>query len=277
MSQGSTGPGPVPSGSLESTSRFYNSLKSVREFDQYEIDGVIKTLLSKTNREQCFIATYYRAVANVDTLLKLESVKHFQAVAMLARTLFELAVDARLLELVPAAGPERMVLFADLEKLRCAKKLVAFKKSNPSFALDITSYEAFVLNEAARIDLAHKTLWPKLKKVDHWSGRNLGERVALVGAPFDEFHEAYYPLLSWYVHSGLTGVINLQEEALITMCGIAFRLSAESYSEILLAMIREFKIEKGNEKVKEKLKAAKLLPFTDGPEEASQVFRKLLG
>jgi hypothetical protein len=74
----------------------------------------------------------------------------------------------------------------------------------------------------------------------------------------------------------LTGIVNLQKEAFMTMCGIAFRLAAESYSQILLGVIREFKIAKGNDKVEEKLKAAKLLPFTDSPEQADQLFRELL-
>jgi len=38
-------------------------------------------------------------------------------------------------------------------------------------------------------------------------------------------------------------------------------------------MIREFKIAKANEKIEGKLKAAKLLPFTDIPEEVEQVLQ----
>ena len=264
-----------PSGSSGSTALFYNVVKSLREFDQYEVDGVVGTLLSKTNREQCFIATYYRCAGNVDTLLTLEHVRHFQAVAMLARGLFELAVDMRLLEVVPG-GSDKMILFADVEKLRCAQKVVNYKNSNPSSALDSTRYATFVSTEKARIDLVRSTMWPNLKKVDHWSGQNLAQRVALIRRPFDEFYEGYYPLLSWYVHSGLTGIVNLHQEVFMTMCGIAFRLAAESYSQILLAMIREFKIAKGNEKVEEKLKAAKMLPFADSPEQADQLFREMM-
>ncbi len=275
MSQANPPSGASPSESSRSTARFYSVLKSLREFDQIEINGVIENLLSKTDREQCFIATYYRGVANVETLLTLESVRHFQAVAMLARGLFELAVDMRLLDGVPG-GPDKMILFADVEKLRCARKIVEYQNSRSSAFLDATRSATFIATEQARIDLARKTMWPNLTKVDHWSGRNLAQRVALARSPFDEFYEAYYPLLSWYVHSGLTGIINLQKEAFITMCGIAFRLAGESYAQILLAMIREFKIAKGIEKVEEKLAAARMLPFTDSPEQADQLFKELL-
>jgi len=275
MTVGNAASGSAPSESSKATSQYYSVVKSLREFDEHEVEGVIETLLSKTDREQCFIATYYRSVANVQTLLALHDVKHFQAIAMLSRALFELAVDIRLIDIVPA-GPSKMVLFADVERLRCGRKIVGFKSSNPNATLDSTPYDKFILNESQRIELAQSTLWPNQKKLEHWSGRNLAQRVALIGSPFDEFYEAYYPLLSWYVHSGLTGVINLQNEAFMTMCGIAFRLAAESYSQILLAVIREFKIAKGNEKVEEKLKAAKMLPFTDSPEQADQLFKELL-
>jgi len=264
------------SGSSRTTALFYNVVKSLREFDQCEVDGVVTTLLSKTDREQCFVATYQRSVSNVETLLTFGDVRHFQGVAMLARGLFELAVDMKLLEVIPCSA-ERMILFTDVEKLRCARKIVRFKERNPNAALDSSQYARFISSERARIDLAQRKLWPNLKRVEHWTGRSLAQRVALLNSPFDEFYEAYYPLLSWYVHAGLTGVINLRAEAIITMCGIAFRLAAESYCLTLHSVIREFGITKGNDKILQKLRAAKLLPFADNPEQAEQVFRDLVG
>ena len=59
-------------------------------------------------REQCFIGTYYRTLGNIETLLVLNKSLHFQALTMLARALFELAVDVRLLEMIPN-GWEKMV------------------------------------------------------------------------------------------------------------------------------------------------------------------------
>jgi hypothetical protein len=275
MAFGNTSSGTIQTESLRATGLFYGVVKSLREFDEHEVEGAVETLLATTDREKCFIATYYRSLANVNTLLTMGDVRHFQAIAMLGRGLFELAVDMKLLALVPS-GADKMILFADAEKLRCARKLITFKSSNPNAGLDSTPYSAFISREEARIDLARNTMWSNPKRLDHWSGQNLAQRVALVGSPFNEFYEGYYPLLSWYVHSGLTGVVNLQKEAFMTMCGIAFRLAAESYTEILLAIVREFEIARGNEKIEEKLQAAKLLPFTDGPKQADELFRALL-
>jgi hypothetical protein len=250
-------------------------VKSLSEFDKIEVRGVIQTLLSKTDREQCFIGTYYRSVANVGTLLELRSPKHFQAIAMLARALFELAVDIRLLSVVPD-GPAKLIAFSDVEKLRAARKIIEFKAANPNAAVDSTIYSSFVTNNEQRINAERRTLWPNLARVQHWSGQDLASRVALLKSPFDEIYEVHYPRLSWYVHSGLTGVADLEAETFTVICGNAYKLAADSYWESLLTVIHEFKIEKANEKIEAKLKAAKMLPFTDGPEQAEELLRWLL-
>jgi hypothetical protein len=71
--------------SLQITDRFYAMVKSLSEFDAMEVRGVVQTLLSTSRRERCFIGTYYRAGANIATLLDFKQPKHFQAIAMLAR------------------------------------------------------------------------------------------------------------------------------------------------------------------------------------------------
>jgi hypothetical protein len=250
-------------------------VKSLSEFDKIEVRGVIQTLLSKTDREQCFIGTYYRSVANVGTLLELKSPKHVQAIAMLARALFELAVDIRLLGVVPD-GPAKLIAFSDMEKLRAAYKIPKFKAANRNASVDSSIYSSFVTNNEQRINGERRVLWPNLPKLKHWSGLDLASRVALLKSPFDEIYEVHYPRLSWYVHSGLTGVANLEAETFTVMCGYAYKLAADSYWETLLTVIREFKIEKANEKIEAKLEYAKMLPFTRSPEQADQLLRWLL-
>jgi len=114
-----------------------------------------------------------------------------------------------------------------------------------------------------------------MKDVPHWSGLNLSKRVELVKSPFEEIYEVNYPQLSWYVHSGMTGIVNLKAETFTLICGCAFKLAADAYWEVLMTMIRKLKISKANEKIEGKLKAAKMLPFTDTPEEGEQLLRAL--
>lgn len=247
-------------------------VESLNQFDNQEVKGVIHNLLSTSERERCFIATYYRAAGNVTSLLELKHPKHFQAIAMLTRNLFELSVDIKLIDLIPD-GPAKIREFTDVEKLRAAHKILRFKAANPSAKVDTTPYNSFVASNESRIAAARKLLWPKTKKLSHWSGLHIRERAELVKSPFQEIYEVKYPMLSWYVHSGLTGVVNLNAETFTVLCGIAFQLGAEAHRELLLTMIREFKISKADGKIEGKLEAAKYLPFTNSSEEAGEVLR----
>jgi hypothetical protein len=247
-------------------------VESLHKFDQQEVKGVIRTLLSTSERERCFIATYYRASGNVASLLELKEPKHFQAIAMLARSLFELAVDIKLIDLIPD-GPIKIREFTDVEKLRSAQKILRFKAANPSAAVDATIYSSFVANNKSRIDAAKSSLWAGAKTPSHWSGLQMQRRAELVKSPLQEIYEVKYPLLSWYVHSGLTGVVNLNAESFTVLCGVAFQIVTEAYRELLLTVIREFKIAKADEKIEGKLEVAKYLPFTDTPEQVETVIR----
>jgi len=95
------------------TTRFYTQVKSLHSFDNLEVGCVIGNLISRTQEEDCHLATYIRTQGNVKSLLLLQASKHVQAIAMLARALFELAVDVRLLEAIPN-GWKKMTAHANL-------------------------------------------------------------------------------------------------------------------------------------------------------------------
>ena len=61
------------------------------------------------------------------------------------------------------------------------------------------------------------------------------------------------------------------------MAGVAFTVAAECYMAILGAVISEFKINKANDKIENMMTLAKMLPFTDGALQASELRRALLG
>src|SRR4029077_18336555 len=149
----------LPFDSAKTTGQFYAVLKSVSEFDKLEVSGVIRTLLAPSDREKCFIATYHRGSGNVATLLELKWPKDFQAINMLALALFELAVDARLMNVIPKA-PEKMIAFVDVEKLRCSRKILKFHAAHPVTKVDTSLYTSFVASEGKRIEALRVTLWP---------------------------------------------------------------------------------------------------------------------
>src|SRR5882724_3346947 len=112
----------TPLQAQETTDRFFTMVKSLDSFDRAEVRAVVNTIMSPSRREQCFIGTYRRTVANIATLQELKNTMHFQAIAMIARALFELAVDIKLMDIVPESC-QKMTEFIDVEKLRCARKI----------------------------------------------------------------------------------------------------------------------------------------------------------
>jgi hypothetical protein len=258
----------TPMDATSNTDRFYTVMKSMNTFDRVEVNGIIQTLLSPTPRENCFLGTYYRTLANVESLLLMQKSKDYQAIAMLARALFELAVDIRFLESTPN-GWVKMLEYADLEKLRSAKKIVAFKAANPNSDVDATIFSSFVAQHSQRILGQQKSTWPENKNPKHWSGIDrLGDRAAQLKQPFDQIYEVDYARLSWFTHPGLTGIVNVNAETFIHLCAYAFHIAATAYKETLLSIIREFKISNANERIKDLLRLAIELPFTDTPEQA---------
>ncbi len=260
----------------ENASRFYHLVKSYNNFDKLEILGIIQSLLSITNEESCFITTYYRARGNIETMLEIKHAKHFQAAAMLARGVFELAADIRMLEVTPN-GWIKMLAFNDVERLRSARKVVAYKEAHPDADIDLTSYKPFIANNEMRIDALRKSIWSKPADNYHWTGLRFADRVSQLGAPMDRIYEVDYPRLSWYVHSGVTGVINLKSETFVHLCANAFSLAADSYREVLEVIIRKFRIDKAISKIDFKLYAAKAFPFNDDPEIEDWLTRSIQG
>ena len=85
-----------------------------------------------------------------------------------------------------------------------------------------------------------------------------------------------YPELSWYVHSGLTGFVNLQAATFNMLAAKQNKLAGECYIVLLTAIIAELGIKKADAKIGNKLKLAKVLPFTDTPEQGRELKAGLL-
>jgi hypothetical protein len=258
------------------TEQLYAMLKSIGQFDEIEVRPLVNGLVVPDEKAQCFLGIYHRAAGNVASLMRLNNRQDFQAAAMVTRSMFELAVDIRLLNIIPD-GVAKMISFSEVEKLRCARKIVKFTAGHPHAQVGPKNYASYIAAEGSRIDANKATLWPGLKRIEHWSGEKLFERVMRLGSPFEEIYAVEYPRLSWYVHAGLTGISGLKADTFFALCGVALNSSATSYEQILLAMIDEFKIGKADDRIRDKLKAARLLPFAGNQAEAERLYRQLVG
>ena len=261
----------------EAVGKWFAVVKSLNEFDKIEIRNAVKKVSTPTRRDVCFGGSYYRTCTNIESILSLKRVGDFQAIAMIARSLFEIAVDIKLAA-VTEASEEKILTFVDLEKLRAAEKIVAFKEANPEADVPAHIYQTFIKDNKDRITRDAKTHWQNnYVNVTHWSALNLEKRIKKLGTPFLTIYALYYPQLSWYVHSGMTGVFNLQEEAFRLVACEAFVITTEAYMVVLAEVIKHFQIDKANDKIMAMMRLAKMLPFTDGAAQAEELKCALLG
>jgi len=261
----------------ENVGLFYGILKSMKKFNDQEIKGVISGQLRTTERENCFLLAYWRSTYNVDSMLELANVLHFQAIANLARTMLELAADARLLDRI-SNSVEKLLLFNRLERLRAARGILKYESQNNfSIPLNSSHYKSFVDSQEKQIEQEGKVLWPNLKlgNVKHWTGLNLEQRTKLAGQPLEEIYELYHRMLSWHVHSGGSGVMGLPPESFPTICSLGYRVAAVTFEEVILQVAKEFKLTFVDESIKKKLEYAKALPLTSSPEQELQLAKEL--
>src|SRR5579872_1722019 len=233
----------------ESASRIFAGATSMMQFDEQEVRGIMRGIIAPTEREKCFILIYWRTVAHVMSLSKLEGHQHFQAITMIARSLFELSVDLKLIDKIPD-GVEKMIAYVDVEKLRAARKIVEFKQKHPTSMVDDSEHASYIASEEKRIEVTKTKLWRGAKKIDGFANMNLAKRSALAGLEYQEIYEVEQPRMSWQVHSGLTGVANLKSETFTCIAGVGMVSCIKSYELILNAMIDEFKIGMADDKIK---------------------------
>jgi hypothetical protein len=268
-----TGPG---EDILTAPERFFTVVKSLNAFDQKEVRGVIGGLVLKKDRDHCFTGIYIRAKANIESLLSLKYVRDVQASIMIARSLFELAVDMKLIDVTQDAV-KKIAAFSEVEKLKSARRIVEFKAAHPNPADTSTVHADFIMNNAARIEAEQSALWPRAKKVGHWSGLDMRSRAILLKEPFDEIYDLKYSELSWYTHAaGLTG-FDLKAETYPILQASSFELAAKCYVILLTAIIDEFGLSKANPGIKRHLDYALKVPFTDTEEQAEALHRVLMG
>jgi len=252
-------------------------LNSLAKFDELEVKGVVNGLLSPTLPEECVVSIYYRVSANVSSLLELKTPKHFQAIGMLARSVFELAVEMGIFSLIQGA-PIKMRVFLDVEKLRACRSAVEFAKKNSlTLQQSVQPQQEFIANNETRIVNLAASTWKgvKFSDIKHWSGMGLLARVQMLAAEMQELYAFYYRQLSWAVHPGLAGSYGLKPETFAQMCGMAFNLAARDYEKVLGQVIQTVKLDKFDPLIGNKMKLARYLPLTENAHQEATLRRDL--
>lgn len=276
---------------LQMVARFHGVLILLQKFDLENIRGRVETKSNHPPREFAIVATYLRTLAHVGSLLRLNDPSHFQAVSMVARALFELAVDIRLIDRMDDAAA-KYDAFSKVERLRVARRIVAFRAANAPPQTDLPEpaaeplepkwvHEKFIADHADEIDALAQKFWPKhfdkKKVIPHWSGRDLRQRAILLGEPFDEIYDVEYAELSWYVHPGVGAIATFDKDIYPIVCGKAYGIAIRCYVQTLRFMIGELRLAEVDSLIENKLEFARLAALSENEQQASALRRELLG
>jgi hypothetical protein len=262
---------------IKETEVWFAVLNSLAKFDELEVKGVVNGLLSPTLPEECVASIYYRVSANISSLLELKTPKHFQAIGMLARSVFELAVDMGIFDQVQGA-PIKMRVFLDIEKLRSCRSAVEFARKNPlTLQQSVQPQQDYLTNNETRIMRLAASTWSgaAFSKIKHWSGMDLPARVRMLPVEMQELNAFFYRQLSWSVHPGLQGSYGLAPETLARMCGMALNLAARNYERVLRRVIQTIKLDRVDPLIGNKMELARYLPFTENGEQEAELRRDL--
>src|SRR5258708_28459539 len=106
-------------------------------------------------------------------MLAIKDTKQFQTLSLLARAIFELAVEMKSINVDPDAA-QKIELFSKVELLRSARRLLEFKEKHPIEQFHHETQEKFIRKFGAQIDAEAATMWPpnpttgRKPSVKHW-------------------------------------------------------------------------------------------------------------
>ena len=176
---------------------------------------------------------------------------------MLARSVFELAVDLMLLDIEPNAIL-KVRTFTVADRLRSMRKTAAYgKRAVTTLLSDTVLQENYIQQVGAKIDAEVAGVWPSRKELPgHWTALDLSTRATRAGTYFEEYYHLMHVQLSWHVHGGLVGVYDLPPTHFASIYGLALGLSCGMYEKVLKRVILKFQLSAADDAIYRKLEFA---------------------
>lgn len=199
---------------------FFKGTQVIFNFCETEIISRINSNKYQDEKHIVIIGIYYRMYLLYSSADLLNSYKYFQSLAAISRSLFELYLDLNIIikdnegEMV-----EKYNIFPEVEKYRAAKKLVNYFDSITDSNINVDIQRKYLNDVSKRkhIETIIEKYWGRTRKgklawPEHWTGKSVSQRASDLGKEYSEFYYEFYPQLSWHIHSGATGYINLSKE-----------------------------------------------------------------
>lgn len=248
-------------------SSYHDGLKEAVDFVQSKVIGVLRGQLSLCAKESAILGIFLRTHALASSLTRLNHKIDFNAVAGIARIMFELLLDIKLISgpMNDQINQDRFLAFPEVNRYRTASKIVDLQKKHPDlvnrsfFVSDIRKEFVDKPGKATAISTKVLTLWGKTKTgkpiwPKHWSGLHIRERAEKFGPTYEQEYLEIYSFLSSYTHAGSEAYAGLSEETLEGVYGMSLDYARYIYIESLVICSNVFDIEKGIESFNQVIK-----------------------
>jgi Family of unknown function (DUF5677) len=241
----------------ELVSAYYDGIRNCIDFVQTQIIPVLNGQINLNQKEGAILGIFYRIHALGSSLTRLNNKIDFCAVAPIARTIFELLLDLKLLvrQEFTQEDIEKFRAFPEIERFRRPDKLLEFQTKNPGIeeksCFPGEFQKKLVESPGKRDEIESKivSLWGKTKNgkinwPDHWTGLSVRSRAELFGSIYEQKYLEIYSILSWYVHSGNASYAGLSQQSLEWIYGVSMDISRLMYIEGLLLCSYSFSLNK---------------------------------
>jgi hypothetical protein len=259
---------------------FFTGTNELFNFAEKFVIPVINNLISPKDSESVIVGVYNRMFLHLHVLKQLNEFRDFQTVMLTTRSIFELFVDLKILnEGLIDDAVERYCSFHDVSKMQYAQKVFNFKSEHPEIEMDTRVHEELLGNEEQKKKAAElkNKYWPKNKKIpDHWTSLDMRKRCEHIDKKYLALYCRLYPMMSWYVHSGPSGHIGLDEWFFKAVFAKGNELSAEIFLEGTVLMVKKFHIDKALNNFPEIVKILKTVPGTVLLNESEELFNSLV-
>jgi hypothetical protein len=220
---------------------YFDGTKHMHDFGREVMIPQLKALLGPTAQEIALRDIYFKMHLLLGSAITMNRLDHFQSVAALTRSLFELLLDMKILAADKTGDAvKRYNVFPEIERYRRAEQLIAFDGKHPrQIKQDLSAQRAFVSDTARQARVA-SAIGPKRKYPDHWSGMNARDRARSAGQ--EALYVELYALLSWYVHAGAAGTAGMSKDALESVFGVCHGLIRRMFLDAIEVCAKATKI-----------------------------------
>ena len=228
----------------------FDGVRALRAFSVIYIMPLLQGLVAATAREQAILGLYYRIMAYLASVCRLDAQIHFQSIAAASRSVFELGLDIELIGSdATNVSADRFVAFTRVERYRVAAKLVDFYATHllpPNLSLTRQREVCADPTETAQVEGLVLQYWGrkkngKLNWPSHWSRfADARGRAEHAGPDWKERYVRYYYMLSWHIHSGIVNAAGLLQESFDTFVAEAHGLIRDTVIDAWSVLGREF-------------------------------------